>query len=281
MDRIVNYAFLLVLIYLFVLEATPVERLLLGIALLLSICFSILAFVLKWLTIDGAVAASLFGGIALGFGDWQAATLIFIFFLSSTLLSQKSIVRIEETHHMYIERVRRDGVQVWSNGFWFALFVLLGFLLKWPLMYLGAAGAIATAASDTWATELGSNRFRSTTYLFSNFEKVAPGTDGGISIPGTLGALGGSLLIAATAVLLYPFSWTWDLLSIFAAGFSGCLADSYLGATLQQKHRSISIEFGSRADARIDLNLDNNFVNWAATGFGSLAAITINYLTAL
>lgn len=276
MDRLVNYAFLLLLIYLFVLQATPDERIRLGIALAISICFSILAFLIKWLTMDGAIAASLFGGIVLGFGDWPAAVLILIFFLTSTLISQKSIVRVEETHHMYVERVRRDGLQVWANGFWFALFVLLAFLVEWPILWIGAAGSIAVAASDTWATELGSKRFRSETYLFSNFRKVEPGTDGGISLPGTLGAVGGSLLIAAAAVYLYSFSWVGGVVSIFAAGFSGCLLDSYLGATLQRKNKTIS--FGSQERSIIRIHLDNNFVNWAATGFGSLAAITINLL---
>lgn len=276
MDRIVNYAFLLLLIYLFVLEATPDDRLRLGIALLVSICFSIIAFVVNWLTLDGAVSASLFGGIVLGFGDWPAAVLILTFFLTSTLISKKSIVKIKETAHAYAERVRRDGVQVWSNGFWFALFILLAFLLRWPILWLGAAGSIAAATADTWATELGSKRFKTTTYLFSNFEKVDPGTDGGISLPGTLGALGGSLLIALAAVFLYPISWGLGLISIFTAGFSGCLVDSYLGATLQRKNLSISI--GSRDHPFLHFNLDNNFVNWAATGFGSLAAIILNLL---
>lgn len=275
MDRLINYVFLLLLIYLFVLEADAGDHLRIGIAFAIAVLFGIITFLLNWLTLDGAVAAALFGSISLGFGDWQAALLVLIFFLSSTLISQKTTIVIKETAHEYSEPERRDGIQVWANGFWFALFILLGFLTERNMFWMGAAGSIAAATADTWATELGSKPLNVRTYLLSDFRRVPPGTDGGVSLPGTLGALGGSFLIAVVAVLIYPFQWFTALISIFLAGFSGCFLDSYLGATLQQRNRKISLRSG---DHSLSFRLDNNFVNWAATGFGSLAAIIINQL---
>lgn len=275
MDRLINYAFLLCLIYLFVLESGTEERYQIGIALIAGVLFTLVAFIFKWLTLDGAIAALVFGCVTLGFGGWQAAVLILVFFITSTLLSQKSIVVVKETAKAYAERERRDGIQVWSNGFWFAFFILLGFLLESELFLMGATGAIATATADTWATELGSKRYKGTTYLLSDFREVKAGTDGGISMTGTLGAFAGSLLIAIIAVLCYPISWGIGLVTIFVAGFSGCFLDSYLGATLQGDNKTVS--FGTE-DPYLSFGLDNNFVNWAATGFGSVVAVITNLL---
>lgn len=275
MDRLINYAFLIFLIFLFVLESGTDERYRIGIALAAALLFSVLAFVLQWLTLDGSVSAVVFGTVVLGIGGWQAAILILTFFITSTLISRDDVIVIEETAQVYAERERRDGVQVWSNGFWFALCILAGHLLNAEFVLMGAAGAIATATADTWATELGSKRFKVETYLLKNFEKVRPGTDGGISLPGTLGALAGSLLMAVVTVLCYGYSWLEGASVIFLAGFLGCFIDSYLGATVQQNNMTVS--FGS-ADSYLNFSLDNNFVNWAATGVGSLAALITNLL---
>ncbi|MDZ7694211.1 MAG: hypothetical protein U5K69_24340 [Balneolaceae bacterium] len=44
MDRVINYAFLLLLIFLFVLDATVDERVRVGLAIVLAVIFSYLVF---------------------------------------------------------------------------------------------------------------------------------------------------------------------------------------------------------------------------------------------
>ncbi|MDR8391797.1 DUF92 domain-containing protein [Aliifodinibius sp. S!AR15-10] len=273
MDRLINYAFLLLLIFLFVLEAGADVRPRIGIALLAALFFSLLVFIMNWLTLDGAIAATVFGGIAFGVGGWEIAALILLFFITSTLLSLKSVVIIEETAQAFSERKRRDGIQVWANGFWMALCIIAGFVFEMDLFTIGAAAAISTATADTWATEMGSNRFGGKTYLITNFKTVKAGEEGGVSLYGTLAALCGSLMIAFASVMLFSISWTTSLSAVFLSGFLGCIADSYFGATFQRDDHIVNL--GSD-DSRLNIKLNNNFVNWAATGFGSLTAIIIN-----
>ncbi len=258
------------------LEAGANVRLRIGVAILAAVFFSLIVFALNWLTLDGAEAASIFGGIVLGLGGWDITVLILLFFISSTLLSTNAVVVIKETAQAYSERKRRDGLQVWANGFWVVLCIIIGFIFNADLFFLAAAGAIATATADTWATELGSYKFGGKTYLISNFKNVKAGSEGGISLRGTVAGILGSLMIAVASVLLFSISWTTGIVTIFGAGFIGCLADSYFGATLQNQNRNLG--YGTD-ESLLQLELDNNFVNWAATGVGALAAIIINLLS--
>lgn len=239
---------------------------------ILATVVCLIALFLNLLTLDGAKSAGLLGTITYGLGGWEAALLLLLFFISSSLISKKSILKVEFHSHGYLEAVRRNGLQVWSNGFWFALFIIGAFIWDYQAFMIASLGALATAMADTWATELGSRRFRAKTYLISGLKKVEPGTDGGISIPGTFAAFAGSLIIALTAIYVFSFTLT-DIFPILMAGFLGCLADSYFGAIWQQQDKQFS--FPELIPGHT-FNISNNFVNWASTGIGSLIALILN-----
>lgn len=243
----------------YVMHAGPNYITLLIIAIFLSALVTGTGFLLRWLSLDGAIAAFVIGIGTLTLGGVPAAVLLAVFFLSSSVISGNA------------PHARRNGLQVWANGFWFVLFVLAAFTYDAVQWWIAAAGALSTAAADTWATELGSARFNARTYLITEWKSVQAGTDGAVSLPGTAAAIAGSLLLGAAATLVlttYPGPGT--LLSIAGAGFVGCLTDSYLGATIQGERLSGSF--------LPDVTFDNNAVNWLSTGFGALAAIILNYL---
>lgn len=282
MDRLINYLFWIVIIFLFVLEGKSSDHLMILAGMGLSFFVAYLAFFLNWITLDATKAAVVLGTVTFGFGGiWLALALIF-FFISSSLVTQKKRqngidagsvpLRSEDPYH----NSRRDGYQVWANGFWVAVFCLLWFQFKQDYLLLSAYGVIATATADTWATELGSRK-PGKTRLITNFRKVDPGTDGGISLKGTLAAMIGSTAIASI-LLIQPDSNSLHIfIAIAAAGFLGSVADSYLGAYLQTKnvHRF-------RPDRLIerDAMFKNCFVNWLATGIGGmLTLITIKIIT--
>ncbi|NYB51261.1 MAG: TIGR00297 family protein [Methanobacteriaceae archaeon] len=99
--------------------------------------------------------------------------------------------------------------------------------------YAGFIGSIATATSDTMASEVG---VVSTPRLITNFKKVPPGTDGGISVLGTAAGILGAALIGLAAYILgvYP-DLTRTMLIAVVAGTFGCFVDSILGAVLEIK----------------------------------------------
>ncbi len=99
--------------------------------------------------------------------------------------------------------------------------------------YAGFIGSIATATADTMASEVG---VVTTPRLITNFKKVPPGTDGGISVLGTFAGIIGAGIIGLAAYILgvYPDLVKTMEIAIIAGTF-GCFVDSVLGAVLEIK----------------------------------------------
>ena len=94
-------------------------------------------------------------------------------------------------------------------------------------------GSVATACSDTLASEIGQT-FKGEPRMITTLKKAKRGTDGAVSWLGEGAALFGSLAIAVLAFILIKEDMIL-LLVVTAGGFIGTNIDSMLGATLQQK----------------------------------------------
>jgi uncharacterized protein (TIGR00297 family) len=100
----------------------------------------------------------------------------------------------------------------------------------WPVL---ALAALAEAAGDTSSSEIGM-AFPGKTLMITTFKSVAPGTDGGISLFGTIAAVLGaaSVAVAAVATGLVPVS---QISTIMLAGVFGTVIDSLLGAVFERR----------------------------------------------
>jgi uncharacterized protein (TIGR00297 family) len=92
--------------------------------------------------------------------------------------------------------------------------------------------ALAEAGADTLASELG-QALRGTPRLITTLAPVPAGTDGGITVAGTLIGLLGAAVIAAVGVLAMALPWSVAWIAA-GAGVAGLLFDSLLGATLER-----------------------------------------------
>lgn len=267
-DRWVNIFFTLALIFVFILygDAQDHQQILTGV--FLAALFSILAFIINWLTIDGAISAAIFGSIAYGLGGMLGAAIVLAFFISGSILSKDLISK----EGFLEKKFRRDGKQVWANGFWFAIWILCWFLTEKEFFLIAGVTAIAMSASDTWATEIGDKRIKGKTWLMTNWQRVQPGTDGGVSIFGTLAALLGAVFIAGIFWILKMSISFSSIIVISLIGFLGCLVDSYIGARFQNRHYKFSwlTLFG-----RQNMYVSNNFVNWISAGIASLISLIL------
>jgi uncharacterized protein (TIGR00297 family) len=269
-DRQTNYMFAFMLLLVFILVAQPQEQL----RLLAGIGFSLLVvggvFILGFLSLDAIVPATIIGAVAFGFGGLGSLSVLGVFFVSSSLLT---LLNDRRSLNGRVYQSRRNGKQAWSNAWWFALFLVLAYVTGAKEFVIAAVSALATATSDTWATEVGLFPRRHKTVSIATFKEVEPGTDGGVSLYGTISALLGSSLIAAVFML---FSYEDQLLVfviIAASGFLGCLIDSILGATLQKNEVDLPFERllgGEHA-------FGNNKVNWLSTGLGGTIAMLAYY----
>jgi uncharacterized protein (TIGR00297 family) len=242
------------------------------VGLIASLLFCSLAFILGWLTLDGAAAAVIVGTTAFGFGGWPTVAVVICFFISGTLISMEELSSNYGDKFGTSDGVRRDGLQVWANGFWLVLWLVAGILTNLFVCWMAAVAVMAAATADTWATELGSRRFSATTYLSTTFEQVPPGTEGGISWPGLAASMAGSFFIAMVAAFGFSLSLGW-IICITLAGFSASLADSYIGAKFQGTSTTLTLPGVS---LQKQISIDNNMVNCLSTGFGSLMLLILN-----
>jgi uncharacterized protein (TIGR00297 family) len=186
------------------------------------------------LSASGAIAAAVVGTAAVAAG-WSWGALLVVYFIASSLLSRAgSAEKVRRTGGVVEKGGARDAVQVLANGGVFALCAALAALVGGPAgatLAVAALGALAAATADTWATEVGT-LFGGTPRSLHTFARVPPGTSGAVSVAGTLAMIGGALLIALLARAL---SLTGAVGIVAWGGVAGAIADSLLGATLQER----------------------------------------------
>ncbi len=207
-----------------------------------------LAWYKEVLTLDGTVAA-FFVGLVIGIlGDVTWLLLLLFFLLSSFLATRykfalKAAMGVQEG-----VKGERRASNVLANGFAPMAAAVLAFAdppwLPRELTGVVFLSALAVAGSDTLASEIGVLSQKA--YLITTFQRVKPGTDGGISALGQLCAIGAALYTALVGwfvlgdmARMYGLSLTMPAAASYLVipsviGFVGCQLDSVIGATLER-----------------------------------------------
>lgn len=232
-----------VLVYLFVLFSQPgfvdpVQLLTGGAAALM---LALLSVQLRFLDPGGAMASFLMGTTIFGIGGMVWALPMLAFYILSSVLSKLGKKRKAHFDLVFEKGSRRDAGQVYANGGVAWVLMVIFSLTHDPVLYFAYLGTLAAVQADTWATEIGTIWPNPKAWLITTLQEVPVGTSGGISLPGTLAALSGSLLVASSA-LLTDNVWTTDygsmetLIVTSLAGLAGSLVDSLFGATIQAQY---------------------------------------------
>lgn len=222
-------------------------------ALAVTVVFGLVARLLRAVDLSGAVAGVIVTWllyITAGPGAFAAVAGVFVLAFLTTRLGYR--------HKQFLgtaeRRAGRTASQVLANLGTATACGVASVLARRPeLWLLGVSAALAEAAADTVSSEYG-QASGSRAYLITTWEVVPAGTDGGISLPGTLAGIAASVLLAlicATAHLV-PRHW---IAVTFAAGILGMFADSYLGALLERRR-----------------GLNNDQVNFLSTIIAALLA---------
>jgi uncharacterized protein (TIGR00297 family) len=244
---------------------------------LLSIAMALLLSAGGWaagaLTISGAMTATVVGSAILVGAGWPGAMVLGAFFILGSAIGR---ILAPARPAGDAKGERRDAWQVLANGGFAALGSLLAAGVAGLPLWI-VTGSLASAGADTWATAIGG---RSTTpprlLLFGR--PVPAGTNGGMTLLGTVGALAGAALVSAVAAAAgSPRLLAWGMV----IGTGGMVLDSILGATLQgrfhcgacgvdSEHRTHRC--GSRTTHTGGLTwLTNDGVNAVSTAAGALA----------
>ncbi len=134
----------------------------------------------------------------------------------------------------------KGGARGWRNAFanggipaLLALFGLLSHGSMRTAYLIAYAAAVATAAADTCSSEIG-KAYGKRTFLITTLRPVPAGTEGAISVEGTLGGLFGALFISSLGVLTGLFGAEGALI-VTLAGFLGALAESVIGTVAEKR----------------------------------------------
>lgn len=177
------------------------------------------------------------------------------FYSGSKVTKYKSHLK-QKLEEDYKEGGQRTWVQVFTNGFVGVTFALhhaldsgfeevpLDFEGNFHSTWLAIAvlSAFACCNGDTWASEIGSVAGPSRPRLITSWEEVPAGTNGGVTLVGTLSSIVGGAIVGLgyyTGIVL-TFAYNsrppcqWFVIVVGAiAGFVGSIVDSLIGATLQ------------------------------------------------
>jgi uncharacterized protein (TIGR00297 family) len=209
---------------------------------------------------SGMVAGFLVGVLTWIFGGWQAFLVLTTFFVLGSLTTRSGRKRKDRLGVAQGKKGARSARHALANcGVAVALGVLGATAPVPGLFLLAIVCAYATAAFDTVSSELG-QAYGGRPLLITTLRPVPVGTDGAITLLGTLAGAAAAAVVGAVACLtgLIPMV---EMPRVLLAAFVGSSADSLLGATLERRGL-----------------MNNEAVNFSNTLVGALTGIGLSLL---
>ena len=196
-----------------------------------TLVFASLARLLRAVSWSGSVAGALVTFLVfVGAGGGGFAGVVAVFLLTS--LATRVGYRHKQALGTAEKREGRSASQVLAN---LGVAACASAALLWHpsrVLLLAMAGALAEAAADTVSGEMG-QALETKAYLITNLHPVDPGTNGGISLSGTMAGCLAAFLVAGTCAATYVIPLPW-VAPVAAAGILGMMFDSLLGATVER-----------------------------------------------
>jgi uncharacterized protein (TIGR00297 family) len=215
------------------------------------------SFALKMVNFSGFASGFLIGTTLFTFGGYELFLILFLFFFLGSASTKfgyahkKSLGIAQE----------KGGARGWKNavancsvGVFLSILAMLSHGDRSTILIAGVFGAFATAAADTVSSEIGQVLGKHP-ILITSLRPVPVGTEGAVSLEGTLAGIVASIVVCAAGVLLRVLSIPAALFCVLAA-FIGTTVESYLGATLE----TMKI-------------IDNEIINFMNTLVGAAAAM--------
>ena len=219
----------------------------------------------KLLTPAGIFHAWILGVLIWGSLNWPGYLVVVFYFLLGSGVTRIGMAEKEAAGIAEKRQGARGPENVWGSALTAtvcALAVAAAPLLNFPesivgLFTLGYVASFSTKLSDTCASEVG-KVYGQRTFLITTLQPVAKGTEGAVSLEGTLAGIVGSGAIAF-------LGWAVGLINLFGiflciiAAFIATNLESVIGATLQSRYTWLT----------------NEVVNIINTTIGAIAVILL------
>lgn len=234
------------------------RRLAIGVAI--NLVFAGAGYAARGVNRSGMIAGFLVGTAIYAFLDWRGYALLLLFFVLGTAATKLGYARKAAAKLAQEEGGRRGARHALANTSVAAACAVFAAMTPYPLVFaLAFAAAFATKTSDTMSSEIGQLWGRRT-FLITTLRPVPRGTQGAVSVEGTLAGIVGSAIVGAVgwAVGLYAVA---GIAVVIVAAFVGTTLESLVGATLERRGL-----------------LDNEAVNFLNTLVGAVVAAALSLL---
>tara|TARA_B100000700_G_scaffold271957_1_gene315216 strand:+ start:9431 stop:10174 length:744 start_codon:yes stop_codon:yes gene_type:complete len=188
------------------------------------------------LTKKGWIHAGALGTLLWGAIGWRGWLSVCIYLLLGTLVTKIGFKNKASRGIAEARGGKRGPENVWGSAATGCALALLSCF--WPnylsLFMVGFASSFAAKLSDTFSSEIG-KRFGRSTFLITTLKLVKPGTEGAISLEGSLAGLFGSFIMTAVMLKLEIISNIDIAFIVFVSGCVATILESYIGAVIQNK----------------------------------------------
>ncbi len=198
----------------------------------------------KLLTPAGWFHAWILGSVVWGSLGWQGYLIVLVYFFVGSAVTKVGMAEKEAAGIAEKRAGARGPENVWGSALIGALCAIaMGLLALLPpstaippiiaLLALGYVASFSTKLADTCASEIG-KAYGQRTFLITTLQAVPRGTEGAVSLEGTLAGIGGAIAIALVG-------WGVGFLSPIGIGicilaaFIATNLESVIGATLQTR----------------------------------------------
>lgn len=221
----------------------------------------------KLLTPAGLVHAWILGIIIWGTLGWRGYAVIMFYFLVGSAVTRIGMAEKEAAGIAEKRSGARGPENVWGSALIATFCALAAYLAAtvpsgWAseliiLFLLGYVASLSTKLSDTCASEVG-KAYGKRTFLITTLQPVERGTEGAVSLEGTLAGIVASAVIAAVGWAVGLIGYL-GIVICMAAAFIATNLESVIGATLQSRY----------------VWMTNELVNIINTLIGAIVAILI------
>ena len=212
-------------------------------ALLLNTVLIAVAQRAPLLTPAGWVHAGALGTVLWGCLGWRGWVAVVAYLVLGSLVTRVGLREKQERGLAEARGGRRGPENVWGSaatGACLALLIGAGVEPR-SLLLVGFSASFAAKLADTFGSEIG-KRWGRRPVLITTLRSVPPGTEGAISLAGTLASAAGSVLMTLVMWQLQLLPSISVSLVVMLIGLLATLAESLLGALAQDRFRWLSNE---------------------------------------
>ncbi len=196
----------------------------------------------KLLTPAGIIQAWILGVLIWGALGWPGYVVVGFYFIVGSAVTRLGMAQKEAEGIAEKRSGARGPENVWGSALTAAVCavgVLIVQGLDWaiaevvPLLLLGYVASFSTKLSDTTASEVG-KVYGKRTFLITTLQPVPKGTEGAVSLEGTIAGVVASVVVALVGYMVGLIDVTGVGLCVIAA-FIATSLESVIGATIQEQ----------------------------------------------